>query len=78
MFIIDSFCAFYAEYSADSLDDLLGSVHKLQGRLSVSAVKCKLAMPLTVDNTGFCDKTCLGFRTCYIWRITHGNQFFFF
>ncbi len=45
VFIIDSFCAFYAEYSADSLDDLLGSVHKLQGRLSVSAVKCKLAMP---------------------------------
>ncbi len=32
---------------------------------------------LKVDNTGFFDKTCLGFRSRYMWRIMHGNQLFF-
>ncbi len=32
---------------------------------------------LKVDNTGFSDKTCLRFRSRYMWRIMYGNQHFF-
>ncbi len=53
--------------------DLSASVYKQQERLSASAVKREFSR-----HRGFFDKTCLGFRWRYKWRIMHGNQLFFF
>ncbi len=57
--------------------DLSASVHKQQGALVGFCSKTWTRDVLKVDNTGFFDKMCLGFRSCYTWRIMCGKQQFF-
>ncbi len=49
--------------------DLSASAQKQQGRLSASAVKRELAMPWKWTIPAFLTKTCLGFRSRYMWTI---------
>ncbi len=57
--------------------DISASVQKQQGHWSASAIKHELAMPWKWTISAFFYKTCLRFRSCYMWRIMHGNQLFF-
>ncbi len=58
--------------------DLSASVQNNKGACRLQQLNVNLPRCLGSGEYRLFDKTCLGFRSCYMWRIMHSNQLFFF